>query len=63
MSAIVKTPEGKIKLYCKGVDTVIFERLASEGQTFTEVTSNHCEVRFPPLFCLFLSFSPPLGRD
>ncbi|BGP12149.1 hypothetical protein JCM10213_004714 [Rhodosporidiobolus nylandii] len=43
MSAVIKTPEGKIKLYCKGADTVIFERLASEGQTFTETTSNHLE--------------------
>lgn len=45
MSAVVRTPEGKIKLYCKGADTVIFERLASEGQTFTEATANHLEVR------------------
>lgn len=44
MSAVVRTPEGKIKLYCKGADTVIFERLASEGQTFTEATANHLEV-------------------
>ncbi|GAA6019012.1 hypothetical protein JCM10207_006287 [Rhodosporidiobolus poonsookiae] len=43
MSAVVRTPEGKIKLYCKGADTVIFERLASEGQTFTETTSAHLE--------------------
>ncbi|GAA5960201.1 hypothetical protein JCM8115_002542 [Rhodotorula mucilaginosa] len=43
MSAVVRTPEGKIKLYCKGADTVIFERLASEGQTFTEATANHLE--------------------
>ncbi|BGP28306.1 aminophospholipid translocase [Rhodotorula toruloides] len=43
MSAIVRTPEGKIKLYCKGADTVIYERLASEGQVFSEVTSNHLE--------------------
>ncbi|GAA5916948.1 hypothetical protein JCM6882_003839, partial [Rhodosporidiobolus microsporus] len=43
MSAVVRTPEGKIKLYCKGADTVIFERLASEGQAFTETTSQHLE--------------------
>ncbi|GAA6033681.1 hypothetical protein JCM8097_004379 [Rhodosporidiobolus ruineniae] len=43
MSAVVRTPEGKIKLYCKGADTVIFERLAAEGQAFTEATSNHLE--------------------
>lgn len=27
MSIIVRTPEGSIKLYCKGADTVIYERL------------------------------------
>ncbi|BGP36162.1 aminophospholipid translocase [Rhodotorula kratochvilovae] len=43
MSAVVRTPDGKVKLYCKGADTVIFERLASEGQAFSEVTSNHLE--------------------
>ncbi|GAA5966757.1 hypothetical protein JCM3765_000939 [Sporobolomyces pararoseus] len=43
MSSIIRTPEGKIKLYCKGADTVIFERLAAEGQIFNETTSNHLE--------------------
>lgn len=43
MSSIIRGPDGKIKLYCKGADTVIFERLASEGQSFTEVTSNQLE--------------------
>ncbi|GAA5846250.1 hypothetical protein JCM3766R1_000765 [Sporobolomyces carnicolor] len=43
MSSIIRTPEGKIKLYCKGADTVIFERLAAEGQVFNETTSNHLE--------------------
>lgn len=50
MSSIIRTPEGKIKLYCKGADTVIFERLAAEGQVFNDVTSNHLEVR--PIFAL-----------
>ncbi|KAK4057711.1 aminophospholipid translocase [Microbotryomycetes sp. JL221] len=43
MSSIIKTSDGKIKLYCKGADTVIFERLANEGQNFTEVTMNQLE--------------------
>uniref|UniRef100_A0AAR2LR36 Phospholipid-transporting ATPase n=1 Tax=Pygocentrus nattereri TaxID=42514 RepID=A0AAR2LR36_PYGNA len=29
MSVIVRTPEGRIRLYCKGADTVLFERLHS----------------------------------
>lgn len=45
MSTIVRTPEGQIKLYCKGADTVIFERL-SKDQPYTERTLSHLEVNF-----------------
>ncbi|KAM8962280.1 LOW QUALITY PROTEIN: phospholipid-transporting ATPase IC [Pelodytes ibericus] len=31
MSVIVREPEGKLKLYCKGADTVIYERLHSRN--------------------------------
>ncbi|XP_011297606.1 probable phospholipid-transporting ATPase IA isoform X1 [Fopius arisanus] len=31
MSVIVRTPEGKIKIFCKGADSVIYERLASRA--------------------------------
>lgn len=27
MSVVVRTPEGKIKIFCKGADSVIYERL------------------------------------
>lgn len=55
MSVIVRTPEGKIKLFCKGADSVIFERLAQRldpneekdtGESFEdfrEVTLAHLE--------------------
>ncbi|XP_065355630.1 probable phospholipid-transporting ATPase IA isoform X1 [Calliphora vicina] len=43
MSVIVKCPEGNIKLYCKGADSVIYERLAQEGQSFRDVTLSHLE--------------------
>lgn len=43
MSTIIRTPEGKIKLYCKGADTVILERLA-KNQPYTEKTMIHLEV-------------------
>ena len=36
MSVIARTPDGTIKLYCKGADTVIYERLAPD-QPFGEV--------------------------
>jgi phospholipid-transporting ATPase len=51
MSTIVRTPSGSIKLFCKGADTVIFERLA-KAQPYTEKTLIHLEVR---------SFSLPLS--
>ncbi|EPQ26729.1 uncharacterized protein PFL1_05708 [Pseudozyma flocculosa PF-1] len=42
MSALVRGSDGKIKLYCKGADTVIMERL-SENQPFLEQTTVHLE--------------------
>ena len=43
MSTIIRGPDGRIKLYCKGADTVILERL-SEKQPYTEKTLVHLEV-------------------
>ncbi|KAK5671092.1 hypothetical protein BDV3_004761 [Batrachochytrium dendrobatidis] len=43
MSALVRSPEGKIKLYIKGADTVIFDRLAKQGNTFVDATCAHLE--------------------
>jgi phospholipid-transporting ATPase len=43
MSSIIRTPEGKIKLYCKGADTVILERLGEAGP-FKDITLAHLEV-------------------
>lgn len=42
MSTVVRCPDGKIKLYCKGADTVILARL-SENQPFTDQTMIHLE--------------------
>eukprot|EP01113_Clastostelium_recurvatum_P017915 TRINITY_DN2113_c0_g1_i1.p1 TRINITY_DN2113_c0_g1~~TRINITY_DN2113_c0_g1_i1.p1 ORF type:complete len:1143 (-),score=265.23 TRINITY_DN2113_c0_g1_i1:444-3872(-) len=42
MSVIVRTPEGKILLYCKGADTVIYERL-SPDQPYGDITITHLE--------------------
>ncbi|KAK0567605.1 aminophospholipid translocase [Tilletia horrida] len=42
MSTVVREPSGKIKLYCKGADTVIMARL-SENQPYTEATLVHLE--------------------
>ncbi len=43
MSTVVRMPNGKIKIYCKGADTVILERL-SKNQPYTEKTLAHLEV-------------------
>jgi phospholipid-transporting ATPase len=45
MSTVVRLPNGKIKLYCKGADTVILERLSSH-QPYMEKTLLHLEVSF-----------------
>lgn len=42
MSTVVRTPSGQIKLFTKGADTVIYERLAP-GQPFSEPTLVHLE--------------------
>ncbi|KAJ8973941.1 hypothetical protein NQ317_002445 [Molorchus minor] len=44
MSVIVKDPNGKIKLYCKGADTVIYERLDNSlGKEYPDVLLQHLE--------------------
>lgn len=42
MSTVVRCPDGKIRLFCKGADTVIFERLGAK-QEFSEATLVHLE--------------------
>ncbi|XP_072702817.1 phospholipid-transporting ATPase ID isoform X1 [Ciconia boyciana] len=41
MSVIVRSPEGKIRLYCKGADTILLERLHPINQDLTNVTTDH----------------------
>lgn len=43
MSTVVRMPNGKVKIYTKGADTVILERL-SKHQPYTEKTLAHLEV-------------------
>lgn len=43
MSTVIRGPDGRIKLYCKGADTVILERLGP-NQPFTDRTLAHLEV-------------------
>ncbi|KAM9376045.1 phospholipid-transporting ATPase ID [Pholidichthys leucotaenia] len=41
MSVIVKNPQGEIKLYCKGADTIIFDRLDPSSEDLMYTTSEH----------------------
>lgn len=43
MSIIARNSRGEIKLYCKGADTVIYERLAPHGQQYKDITLKHLE--------------------
>ncbi|XP_047612182.1 phospholipid-transporting ATPase IB-like [Phacochoerus africanus] len=42
MSVIARTPAGQLRLYCKGADSVIYERL-SEDSLFVKETLTHLE--------------------
>ncbi|XP_041855746.1 phospholipid-transporting ATPase ID-like [Melanotaenia boesemani] len=41
MSVIVRSPEGKLTLYCKGADTIIYERLHQSCSKLMDVTTEH----------------------
>ncbi|KAA8592502.1 hypothetical protein FQN60_017957 [Etheostoma spectabile] len=41
MSVIVRSPEGKLCLYCKGADTIIYERLHQSCSKLMDVTTEH----------------------
>ncbi|XP_054824352.1 putative phospholipid-transporting ATPase 9 [Prosopis cineraria] len=43
MSVIVKDEGGKIFLFCKGADSVMFERAAKNGRAFEEKTLEHVQ--------------------
>ena len=45
MSAIVRMPDGKIKLFCKGADSMIYSRLRKgEQRELRQVTAEHLEL-------------------
>ncbi|KAL7270432.1 aminophospholipid translocase [Rhizina undulata] len=43
MSAVLRCPDGKIRIYCKGADTVILERLVKDNDPIVETTLQHLE--------------------
>ena len=40
----VRSPEGKLSLYCKGADTIIYERLHESCRKLMDVTTDHLNV-------------------
>nr|XP_060617075.1 phospholipid-transporting ATPase ID-like [Anolis sagrei ordinatus] len=43
MSVIVRCPKGKLTLYCKGADTILFELLHPSSASMMEKTTNHLD--------------------
>lgn len=43
MSVVVRDPAGNLLLFCKGADTVIYERLALKGNPHRDVTMAHMD--------------------
>lgn len=41
MSVIVRSPEGRLTLYCKGADTIVYELLDHSSEDLKEVTTQH----------------------
>ncbi|KAG8599238.1 hypothetical protein GDO81_002957, partial [Engystomops pustulosus] len=41
MSVIVQSPEGRLTLYCKGADTIVYELLDHSSEGLKEVTTDH----------------------
>ncbi|KAG8520253.1 Phospholipid-transporting ATPase IB, partial [Galemys pyrenaicus] len=68
MSVIVRTPSGQLRLYCKGADNVIFERLSKDSKYMEEtlchleyfategITAMHCDC-FAGLRTLCLAYA------
>ncbi|XP_047317013.1 probable phospholipid-transporting ATPase 4 [Impatiens glandulifera] len=41
MSVMVRDEDGQIFLFCKGADSIIFDRLARDGRAYEEATTRH----------------------
>lgn len=41
MSVIVREPSGKLMLYCKGADTIVFQRLSAKSSQLMKKTQEH----------------------
>lgn len=51
MSVLVRNPEGRIRLYCKGADIMLFERLHPCNQELMSITSDHLNVSCAATWC------------
>lgn len=55
LSVLVRNPGGRIRLYCKGADIMLFERLHPCNQELMSITSDHLNVRCLELRCHLVS--------
>lgn len=53
----VRSPEGKLSLFCKGADTIIYERLHQSCNKLMDVTTEHLNVRNISVSLILLRFS------
>jgi magnesium-transporting ATPase (P-type) len=44
MSVIFRDPSGKVVIFCKGADSVIFERLSPQSEEMKKITAEHLYV-------------------
>lgn len=58
--SLVRNPEGRIRLYCKGADTVLLERLHPCNQELINITSDHLNVSKHTHALLCLGMNRPL---
>jgi phospholipid-transporting ATPase len=59
MSVVVRDPDGKLLLFCKGADSVIYERLATTGNAHRDATMAHMdEFAQAGLRTLCLAYAP-----
>ncbi len=59
MSVVVRGPDGRLLLFCKGADSVIYERLAAKGNEHRDATAEHMdEFAQAGLRTLCLAYAP-----
>jgi magnesium-transporting ATPase (P-type) len=51
MSVILRGPNGKIRLYCKGADSIVYDHLQSGNDDMKNKTQEHLNVSESFIYC------------